>query len=238
MQVTHDQNIVTLNNISFSYDQNKILRNIDLEVHKGDYLAIIGPNGGGKTTLLKIILGLIKPESGTVKLSVRKIGYVPQKVTNFDPNFPVTVEQVVEMGRYGVKGLFRPINSQDREKVRDALNQVDMIKFKDRLIGELSGGQQQRVFIARALATEPEIIFLDEPTVGVDTETRTQFFKLLKKLNDQLELTLVLITHDMDIIVHHGVSEVVYINKEALFYGKPEDLLKTKYIDEHYKEHL
>ena len=245
-QVDHTTNIIEVKDVTFRYHGEDVLENISLQIHKGDYLGIVGPNGSGKTTLLKCILGLLKPYSGTIRLFNQdldsfndwsRIGYVPQKV-NFDQNFPSTVKEVVSMGLYGKKGLFKLLDNDDWEKVHKALEQVNMQKFGDRRIGNLSGGQQQRVFIARALVSEPEVIFLDEPTVGVDIETRNQFFTLLEKLNRNLALTLVLVTHDIDIIVHHGVSEVTFVNKKVLFYGKPKDLLKTAYIDEHYQKHF
>lgn len=244
-KVDHAQNIIEIDNVSFAYNAEAALKNINLQIHKGDYLGIVGPNGGGKTTLLKCILGLLKPQAGTIKLFNQdvkafkqwsRIGYVPQKV-NFDPSFPSTVREVVAMGLFGKKGLFNTLKKKDWEEVDKALEQVSMQKFSTRRINDLSGGQQQRVFIARALVSSPEVIFLDEPTVGVDIETRNQFFELLKKLNEELKLTLVLITHDIDIILHHGVSEVAFINRELLFYNHPSDLLKTKYIDEHYQKH-
>ncbi|MBI4039111.1 metal ABC transporter ATP-binding protein [Candidatus Daviesbacteria bacterium] len=230
----HSQNIIEINNVSFAYGSEEVLENINLQIQKGDYLGIVGPNGGGKTTLLKCILGLLKPTKGTIKLlNQDRIGYVPQKV-NFDPNFPSTAKEVVGMGMYGKKGLFKPLTGKDWQAAEEALAKVGMQKFAMRRIGDLSGGQQQRVFIARALVSQPEVIFLDEPTVGVDIETRNQFFTLLEVLNKKLALTLVLITHDMDIILHHGVLEVAFMNKKVLFYGRPADLLKTKFIDKHF----
>ncbi len=192
-KIDHSKNIVELQNISFSYDGNEILHNVSLNVHLGDYLGIVGPNGGGKTTLLKIMLGLLSNYTGTVKLFGQdikefkdwpKIGYVPQKATNFDVNFPATVEEVVAMGRYGKRGLFKFPTRNDKEIINSVIEEVGMSQFKDNLIGNLSGGQQQRVFIARALVSQPEIIILDEPTVGVDQATQKKFDSLLKKLND------------------------------------------------------
>lgn len=197
-QVDHSKNIIEVKNVSFSYDGQKILDDVSLNVHHGDYMGMIGPNGGGKSTLLKIILGLLKPSSGTIRLFSKNIGYVPQKATNFDVNFPATVQEVVSMGRFGKKGLFRFLDGNDKKIIDKAIDEVGMSPFQNHLIGNLSGGQQQRVFIARALASEPEIIILDEPTVGVDEQTQEQFYALLKKLNQQLRLTLVLVSHDTD----------------------------------------
>jgi zinc transport system ATP-binding protein len=201
-------------------------------------VGLIGPNGGGKTTLLKIMLGLLKPKQGTVKLfgqpiekfnNWSKIGYVPQKAVNFDVKFPATVQEVVMMGRYGKRGLLHRITQEDKQVVQKVLEQVDMLGFSNRLIGDLSGGQQQRVFIARALATEPEVVFLDEPTVGVDVQTQEHFYDLLKKLNTQLNLTLVLVSHDIDVIAHEA-TELACINQNLVYHGTPKEFIKGDYI--------
>ncbi len=230
-EIDHTKNIIEVSGVSFSYDaQEEALKNITLAIHEGDYLGLLGPNGAGKTTLLKIILGLLKPSSGSVKLfgqDIRefnqwsKIGYVPQKATNFDPHFPCSVKEVVMMGRYAKRGLFHFINAEDRRVVKKALQTVDMWEYRDRLIGALSGGQQQRIFIARALVTEPKVILLDEPTTGIDLETREQFYELLKKLNKESGLTLVLVSHDLD-LVSHQVMHIAYIERILTYFGPPE----------------
>ena len=238
--VTHGQTIIELENVCFSYNVNDyVIKDVSLQIHKGDYVGIIGPNGGGKSTLLKLMLGLLTPEKGVVKLfdtplqnfrDWSKIGYVPQR-THFDMNFPVSVQEVVAMGRYGKRGLFHFPNKEDQEKTLQALRQVDMLDYKDRQISELSGGQQQRVFIARALVTEPEVIFLDEPTVGVDVKTQQQFYNLLRKLNRELKLTLVLVSHELDVVAHES-TELGYINRTLEYYGNPDEFLKGKYFHE------
>jgi len=238
-QVNHSHTIIELSNVCFSYTTEEVVKNVSLEIHKGDYVGIVGPNGGGKTTLLKLMLGLFKPNDGFIKLfdtDIRdfkawsKIGYVPQN-THVEMNFPVTAEEMVAMGRYGKRGLFRFPTREDKEKTLEALKQVDMLDYKDRQIHDLSGGQQQRVFIARALASEPEIIFLDEPTVGVDVKTQKQFYALLRKLNKELDLTLVLVTHELDVVAHEA-TELGYINRTLEYYGEPEEFLKGKYFHE------
>ncbi len=242
MQVDHNKNIIEINNVSFGYTDEPVLKDISLNIHQGDYLGIIGPNGGGKTTLLKIILGLLKPKSGTVKLFGQdsdkfkdrfKFGYVPQKAVNFDIKFPATVEEVVAMGRYAKRGLLSQPTPEDKNQVHKALQEVDMLEYKDRLIGDLSGGQQQRVFIARALASEPEIIFLDEPTAGVDNKTQEQFYALLKKLNETLNLTLILISHDIDVIAHEA-TELAFVNQTLVYHGTPEKMLSGDYLQKLY----
>ena len=193
-----------------------------------------GKNGAGKTTLLKIILGILEPENGSVKLFGQdikhfkewsKIGYVPQKATNFDVNFPATVKEVVAMARSAKKGLFHKTNKQDNEVIEKSLRQVDMWEYKDRLIGDLSGGQQQRVFIARALAGQPEIIFLDEPTTGVDKKSQDDFYNILRGLNKDLGLTLVLVTHDVERITKEAMH-IVCIDHTLVCHTTPEEFLK------------
>ncbi len=242
MQVDHTKNIIELKDVSFSYSKELVLEHVNLNIHQGDYLGIIGPNGGGKTTLLKIMLGLLKPTSGSVHLFGKelstfnewsKIGYVPQKAASFDSKFPATVYEVVSMGRYGKKGLFNSLNTHDNALINHALKQVEMDEYKNRIIGDLSGGQQQRVFIARALANEPQVIFLDEPTVGVDINTQEAFYKLLKKLNLELNITLILISHDVDVVAHE-VTELACVNKTLLYESKPPDFFKNGGLEKIY----
>ncbi len=224
MQVDHTKNIIETKDVSFSYGGHKVLENIDLNVHRGDYIGIIGPNGGGKTTLIKLILGLLKPDKGEIKLfdepvnkfkDWKKIGYVAQKVTNFDPAFPITAAEVVGLGK-----------GNEKEHVKWALDKVEMSAYANKLIGNLSGGQQQRVFIARALAQKPEVIFLDEPTTGIDAESQKEFFAFLSKLNHDLDITLILISHDINIITEEA-TEIAFINKKLTYYDNPKEFLKN-----------
>ncbi len=236
--VDHTINIIEISHISFAYQKPEYaVRNISFNVHKGDYLGIIGPNGGGKTTVLKIMLGLLKPMEGHVKLFGQeinnfkdwyKIGYVPQKATSIDANFPVTVEEVVSMGVHG---------KRNRKNVDTALCEVDMLSYKKKRIGELSGGLQQRVFIARALVSQPEVIFLDEPTVGVDSKTQELFYLLLRKLNKELDLTLILVSHELDIVARE-TTEVAFINHTLVSYCTPDELTKSGTLEHLYGKDL
>jgi zinc transport system ATP-binding protein len=237
--VNHTHTIIELDKVSFSYAQEEVIKDVSLSIHKGDYVGIIGPNGGGKSTLLKLMLGILSPDQGSIKLFGKncqdfknwsKIGYVPQRAF-IEMGTPVTVEEIVSMGRYGKRGLLHFPNKEDKEKTLFALKEVDMLEHKNRQIGDLSGGQQQRAFIARALASEPEIIFLDEPTVGVDIKTQKQFYTLLRKLNKELDLTLVLASHELDVVAHES-TELVYINRTIVYYGNPEEFLKGQYFHE------
>lgn len=244
MSVNHEKNIIEVKDVYFSYNGENVLENIDLNIHQGDYLGIIGPNGSGKTTLVKIILGLLKPQKGEVKIfgeplskfkEWHKIGYVPQKI-QVDPQFPATVWEVVSMGRYGGKKFWEQINSHDRKHIDRALREVDLLDLKDRQVGDLSGGQLQRVFIARALVTEPEVIFLDEPATGVDIETQKQFYALLKKLNQELNLTLIIISHDLETMAQE-TTEVACINKTMCYEKNPKEMTKHDMIKAMYGEH-
>lgn len=238
MQVDHTKNIIEVSNISFSFNDQVVLKNVNLSIHEGDYLGIVGSNGSGKTTLLRIILGLISPKSGTIKLfgenisqfkDWSKVGYVPQKVINFDNNFPVTVLEVVSMGRYGKRGLFHKTTEEDKQKVTEALRNVNMLDFINRPIGDLSGGQQQRVFIARALAREPKILFLDEPTVGVEKDIKEKFYQLLHDLNEKLNLTIVIITHDIESMAHEAMHVACIKDNTLVFHESIDDLFKKSH---------
>jgi len=231
--IDHNKNIIEVKNVSFAYGKNEVLKDITFEVHQGDYLGLVGPNGAGKTTLLRIILGLLIPQNGSIKLfgedikdfkNWEKISYVPQKVTNFDVNFPAKVEEIVQMGLYGKKGLLHGITTSDKKAVRVALERVGMWSFKDRLIGDLSGGEQQRVFIARALVSQPEVIFLDEPATGIDQKSEDDFYALLKQLNAE-GLTLILISHDIERVVQNTMH-IACINHTLVCHSSPEEFVK------------
>ncbi|MEM3506058.1 MAG: ABC transporter ATP-binding protein [Candidatus Bathyarchaeia archaeon] len=204
-----------------------ILENISLSIEQNDFLAIIGPNGGGKTTLLKVILGLINPNKGDVKVfgeepqKARKlIGYVPQ-YTFFDRDFPISVFDVILMGRYG--GVFKNYSKEDKEATFNALKTVDMLEFKDRQIGKLSGGQLQRVFVARAIVREPKLLLLDEPMSSIDPGMQKSFYELLLKLKEKM--AIVLVTHDISVISAY-VEKIACLNRKLFYHGSIEAGLK------------
>lgn len=226
--------ILDIQHVSFAYSEgNEVLHDISFSVRKGEYLGLIGPNGGGKTTLLKLALGLLRTSEGTIRWfgtdigkfkEWYRIGYISQKAIEFDSLFPATVEEVVLMGRYARRGFWHRITASDREKAITALREVGMLEFKDRRISDLSGGQKQRIFIARALASEPEILILDEPTTGVDQDTQEQFYRLLKDLNERLTLTIVLVSHDLERIAKE-VNCVAVIERSVAYYADPNEAL-------------
>lgn len=243
----HTENIIELDNVSYTYNGvDFVVKDITFSVHRGDYLGLIGPNGSGKTTLLKMMLGLLRPTHGIVKIFGKepkdfhewyKIGYVAQKATHFDKNFPATVEEAVAMGTYARRGLFHFPSAEDKKRVYEALEQVEMLEHRKERIGDLSGGQQQRVFIARALATKPEVVILDEPTVGVDATTQEQFYLLLRKLNKEFRLTLILVSHELN-IVSREATEVACINQSLVCYTTPEELSQQGGIEKLYGKDL
>lgn len=219
--------LINLHNISYQYEQTKALIDINLTIAEGDFLAIIGPNGSGKSTLLKIILGLLKPTSGEVLLfgkpvnqfkEKERIGYVSQKSNSFNTGFPATVTEVVRSGLVKKTGLFHRYPANVNKQVRQALKAVGMDEFSMKNIGDLSGGQQQRVFIARALISNPNVLILDEPTVGVDSKNVKSFYNMLSHLNREHNITIVLVTHDVD-AVSKSISHVACLNQRIHFHG-------------------
>ncbi|MDT8861755.1 metal ABC transporter ATP-binding protein [Alkalihalobacillus sp. MEB130] len=222
---------VLIKDITFQYGNQKVLENVSLQIKKGSFLGLVGPNGSGKSTLIKLLLGLLPIQSGEIKMfgervskfkQWEKVGFVSQKANSFNSGFPATVFEVVSMGLYGKIGLLRFLNRQHKQLVRDVIAQVGMTDFIHKNIGELSGGQQQRVFIARALVSQPELLILDEPTVGVDASSVKQFYDMLDQLNKEKGITLLLVTHDIGAMTDH-VTDVACLNKTLHFHGNTAD---------------
>ncbi|MFA6472356.1 MAG: ABC transporter ATP-binding protein [Candidatus Latescibacterota bacterium] len=215
---------IELKDVWFSYNGETVLKDVALSVERNDFLAVIGPNGGGKTTLLKLILGILKPNKGAIQVfgnepskSVHRLGYVPQD-TFFNREFPITVFDAALLGRLGHPKNFWRYTKSDRETALRALETVDMAGFRDRRIGSLSGGQRQRVFIARALASEPDILLLDEPTASIDIEGQHKIYDILKILNEQM--TILVVSHDLNILL--GIAKsVVHVNTTVYSHNAP-----------------
>lgn len=208
--------IIDIKNLSFGYNEEKVLDNINLKIEKDDFLAIIGPNGGGKSTLLKLILGILKPQFGSIDFidNFMTIGYVPQN-TNINMDFPVTAIEVVLMGHGGTK---RPIFGYGKSETMcalQALREVGMEDYAKNRIGSLSGGQRQRVMIARALCSHPSVVILDEPTSSIDADGQKQIYDLLKELNKTM--TIIVVSHDISITMEYA-NKVAYINKTLSFH--------------------
>ena len=228
--------IADIDQVAFSYNGQIVLENVDLKIFEGDFVAMIGPNGGGKTTLLKLILGLLRPSRGTIRVFDQPpqktsylIGYVPQDV-HINQNFPITVMDVVLMGRLVPGKRWRRNNPLlDREEAMAALQHMEMEAFADKKIGELSGGQRQRIFIARALVTRPRLLLLDEPTASIDSKGQADFFRLLETLNR--EMTILMVSHDLLAISRH-VKTVACVNRYLHYHQHAEitgDMLELMY---------
>ncbi len=225
-----------IDNLSFGYTDEHVLEEITFKVARGDFLAIIGPNGSGKSTLVRMMLGLARPDSGTIRImgqstdefsSWEQVGYVPQRATELDPMFPASVREVVAMGLLPHKRWPRFLSRSDDPVIDQALEMVDMAEFKHRRIWALSGGQQQRVFIARALASNPLVLILDEPTTGVDAATQERFYNTLETINRRRGVTMILVTHDIGVITKH-VNKVACLNQRLVFHGSHEDFCNSE----------
>ena len=232
---------IEVRDVSFGYAGNPILQDITFDVREGEYLGIIGPNGGGKTTLFKVMLGLLKPQTGEVRIygepleSFRKkhvIGYVPQRSLS-DYYFPATVEEVVRSGRTARLGLLKRFTREDAGAIERVMEVTDVAALRKRLIGQLSGGERQRVFIARALASDPKILILDEPDVGVDVSAQEKFYSFLEDLNTGSGLTILLISHDIDVVAHQARS-ILCLNRRLVCHGAPKDFITEDYMQKLY----
>ena len=227
--------IVEIRDVAFSYNAEPVLQDVSLDIRRGDFLAVIGPNGGGKTTLVKLMLGILKPERGTIRIfgsqprkAASRIGYVPQDI-HVNRGFPISVQDVVRMGRIKGGGGWRPFSKNDRFNVRKALERMEMWHFRSRRMDDLSGGQRQRVFLARALVSEPEILILDEPMSSVDTKGQSDFYDFLLDLNKTV--TIVLVSHDAMVLSSHAKS-VACVNRYLFCHDTPvitKDMLEMAY---------
>ncbi|EMA60015.1 metal ABC transporter ATP-binding protein [Halorubrum kocurii] len=232
--------IVDLDGVTFAYGDTVAVSDVSLTVDEGDFLGLVGPNGSGKTTLLHLMLGLHEPDEGSVELFGRpvdefddggRIGYVSQKATSRGGAMPVTVRECVTMGRFAHAGRGR-LSEDDREAVADAIETVGIGELAGRLVSELSGGQKQRAYIARALASDADLLALDEPTVGVDAESRDAFYALLDELNDE-GITIILIEHDIGVVTDRA-NRIACINTELYHHGDTESFVESDALAEAY----
>jgi len=239
---TEQSYIIEAEHIYAAYQDNLALEDVSFNIRKGEFWGILGPNGSGKTTLLKVILGLMKPLSGTVRVwgqtpgqlgSKRdRIGYVPQHAT-IDLSFPISVYDVVMLGRSRMIGLGKRPGKEDKEAVQEALKRVELSKAANRQIGQLSGGQRQRVMIARSLVTFPEILILDEPTAALDVNATQSFYEWLHKMHHNMNLTMIVVSHDVGVISRH-VDTVACLNRRLVAHGIPNEVMGKETLEEMY----
>lgn len=227
--------VITFKDISFKYDTEFVLKNISFKIHKNDFIGLIGPNGGGKTTILKLMLGLLKPFGGSIEIfnqtpqkARAKIGYLPQ-YSRLDDTFPITVEEVVAMGLFKNFSLFPFI--KNKSEIKAALKQVSMDQLAKKQYGSLSGGQKQRCLIARALVSKPEILLLDEPTSSVDSRVEQDIYELLKELNKKM--TIILVSHDLGFVSKY-IKRIFCINKNIACH-KTNEVSIDEIINEAYE---
>lgn len=236
--------MLSVEQLSFRYNSVEVLNDISFSADAGDYIGLVGPNGSGKTTVIKIILGLIQQEKGTVTLfgsdasafkDRHKIGYLPQKATHFNPHFPATVKEIVSLGLFSKMRFPKRITKDDEAVIYEAMEMADVLDISDALIGELSGGQQQRVLVARSVVNKPELLILDEPTTALDPEAREHFFKVLYELNLKKNVTVILVTHDIASIGKYA-SKLLYLDKKVIFYGSFEDFCLSENMTHYFGE--
>lgn len=209
--------MININNLTFSYTNKPpyLIENVNLNIPKGVYLSIVGENGSAKTTLLKLILGLLKPTSGSITIDAKGIAYVPQKLESFNSQFPISVYEIL-------KTHGNSIGVKNKNEIKKALEEVNMLDFTNKLIGSLSGGQQQRVFIARALMGNPELIILDEPSTGVDFKNQLSIYGLLHKLNKENGKTIISVEHNIELALKYSTHILQVVAGVPTLYTKDE----------------
>ena len=228
--------VVSVQDLTFSYGSTEVLSDVSFRLEQASYVALTGPNGAGKTTLIKVLLGLVNGYQGAVKLFGQdrkafaqwgRVGYLPQRVNVFNPLFPATVREVVGLGLLSQKRFPKTFKKEDRATIMATLDLMGITALKDKLVGDLSGGQQQRVFLARALVSQPELLILDEPSTALDPQSREGFFDLLQELNQNRNLTIILITHDTAQIGQYA-HELLYLDKTVIFHGNFADFCASE----------
>lgn len=233
---------IAITDLSFSYNEHPVLDHISFTIKPADYVGIIGPNGGGKTTLLRLLLGLLKPQTGSIKIfgtDIRRyphkyeLGYVPQRVAQDTISIPASVYETVASGRTARLGMLHSANTDDVAAIRKAMEIARVADLHARIMSDLSGGQRQRVYVARALAAEPKVLFLDEPFVGIDVAAQEDFYAFLRQLNETQGLTILFVSHDIDIISAE-VKELLCLNRRLVCQGRPHDIIEEHMIEKLY----
>lgn len=233
-------------NINFSYPHNQVLADISFAVDEGDYVGLVGGNGSGKTTILQIMLGLLRPDSGDVRLfntpirnfyEWQSIGYVPQHVARGEASFPTTVREVIESGLVSRKKYFFHKQLADEKLIEWAMNVAEITHLEQRMIGMLSGGERQLVFVARALVSRPKLLVLDEPTTGVDAQSQDRFYRFLSALNQQHGMTIMLVSHDLEVVARE-VKTVICVNRNLVCHVNSREFIEGDYLKQLYGEDM
>ena len=228
------QNIIEARDLGFDYGAGWVFHKLNLEIPQGDYVAVIGANGAGKSTLIKMLANVVPPTTGQVFYYGKpieqfqawdKVGYVPQNPAKQQQNFPISVEEVVKLGLLKPNKLWQHFGSAEQEAIEKALATFDLQDLRKRRIGELSGGQQQRVFLARAMVKQPEILFLDEPTTGIDTAAKITLYDMLKTINQEQKVTIIMVSHDLD-LASYSAKSALCINHGICFRGDVKEAIK------------
>lgn len=229
------EKLIEIENIKASYGSKVALKDVSLSIWKDDFLGIIGPNGGGKTTLLKVILGLMKPCAGTIRffnngeeIPSLKIGYLPQ-MNNIDKKFPISVRDVITSGLASQKRLFRSFSTEQHERVNHVMEQMGLEELPNRAIGELSGGQLQRVLLGRAIVSRPQLLILDEPNSYVDKRFESHFYKLLEEINK--ESAIILVSHDIGTVLSM-VKNIACVNETSHYHSGSD--ISQEWLNEKY----
>jgi zinc transport system ATP-binding protein len=239
-----NEEVCLLTNVFIKYNNKTVLENINLSLKRSEFITIIGPNGTGKTTLLKTILGLVKPYSGTVKIfgynpgSQPKglIGYLPQS-TFYNKQFPIKVLDVVVMGRYSLIGYFKLPSEKDREKAYNCLKELEIADYAEKNFQDLSGGLKQRVLIARALVSEPKLLLLDEPTTSLDVIIQKDFYETLDKLKREKGITILVVSHDIGVITQY-VDKIICLNRKIHYYDKADKTIPLEVLEKVFGENV
>lgn len=239
--------IIKTNNVSISYNSHEALKDVSFTIEHGDFIALVGPNGAGKTTLVKSIFGLVPLKTGTIELFDTparkfthwgKFGYLPQQSATINPLFPATVEEVIELGLLSQKRNPKSITGQDKKLVDEIAEKLKITDLRKRMLSELSGGQQQKVLLARCLVSKPQLLIFDEPSTALDPDSRESFFELIKQLNKQEGIAVLLVTHDAGFVGKYA-EKLLYIDKKIVYFGKFSEFCKSDdmrtFFGEHYQ---
>jgi ABC-type Mn2+/Zn2+ transport system ATPase subunit len=234
----HMEPLVQFRNVALGYGKKIVLREVDFTIYRGDFFGLVGPNGAGKTTLLRAVLGTLRPLSGEITLTSPSLGpvrfgYVPQRDT-VDYIMPYTVSEVVMMGRYRQMGAFHSAGKEDRNAVQDSLRHVDIEELRDLPLKNLSGGQKQRALIARALASEPAVLVLDEPTNGMDLSSRKSILDLIQRLHREGDLTVIMVSHLLDDVANY-VGRIAIVEREYFQVGEVSQVLTAENLSALYR---